>query len=207
MPLCYADGKLLRPLAPGAPLPETIGVNALTEKQAYKVIAPLSHGAAAIVAYNLYQKDLSAKIETNLKPEDYTHAGGMMQPFKGAWKIPEEGLVAFDWYEQKGFPLEKSFNFSLTGFTDRLFILCPVKDGWAVVGRSDKYLSPVAVESIQTSPNTLKLTLKESGPLVIYSKTGTPEAKGVVFEAIGNGFWKTELPAGKESIVIKKKSS
>jgi hypothetical protein len=53
LPLSYSDGELLRPLAPAIPLSESVMLSALTTPQAYRVVAPLQHGAAAFVAYNL----------------------------------------------------------------------------------------------------------------------------------------------------------
>ena len=62
--------------------------------------------------------------------------------------------------------------------------------GWAVVGRVDKYLSPAAVEELEATPTRLDLKLAESGPLMIWRAEGEPQADGVQFHPLGNGFWR-----------------
>ncbi|MHC4666735.1 MAG: hypothetical protein ACYS9T_12415 [Planctomycetota bacterium] len=90
----------------------------------------------------------------------------------------------------------------MKGFSDRLLHLCPVNNGWAVVGRTDKYLSPAAVETVSASQNELKLRLVESGPFAIWSAAGVPSAKDVRFEDQGNGLWKAHLDPGHRDMLI-----
>lgn len=56
MPLVYSSGELLRPLAPGVPLPSSFFADALVGRDEYKVIAPMTRTSAAVVAYNMSSK-------------------------------------------------------------------------------------------------------------------------------------------------------
>ncbi len=200
-PLCLADGKLLRPLAPAGPLPDSVFVDALNEPEPYRVIAPLPNHCAAVAVYNLMQSDCPTLVLAEVTPDDYTHATGMMQPYPGRWELPAEGLVAYDWHGHRGGRLGTPMQFELEGLADRLVLLCPITDGWAVIGRPDKYLSPAAVEVLSTSPDQLELRMIESGPFVIYSPT-EPTAPGSTFEPMGGELWVAEMPIEKQGQVL-----
>jgi len=196
MPLCYTDGLLIRPEAPAVPLPESLFNDALYEtRNAYKTIAPLKNKACAITAYNLSITATGSLVGT-IDQEDYTHAPSMMQPYKGFWEVPNEGLAIYDWKEQKGQKLDDAgFNFKIDGFGYQLFLLAPIRKQWAVIGRPDKYLSPSTVEILDTSTDTLVLQVKEKGPLVVYSAVGKPVSNNMSFIAMGNDFYKGD-PSG-----------
>jgi len=201
-PLCYVDGLLLRPLAPACPLPDSVFIAPMREKLPYRVIAPLSGGAAAIVAYNLYHPAPEQPIKASVTTQDYTEAGCMIQPYAGKWKLPKEGLVAYDWYARKTVKLDKPYAFELRGFTDRLIHLLPVRKGWAAIGRIDKYLSPAAVEIVSVSHDELTIKMVESGPLGIYLAQGVPSASNVSFTDAGNGLWIADIEKGSKNKVI-----
>jgi hypothetical protein len=202
MPLCMKDGKLYRPLAPAVPLPESVTLSALSEAKAYRVIAPLANGAAAIVVYNLMIPTPAEAVKTQITAEDYTHAGSFIQPAVDAWKIPKEGLVYYDWYEGKGALLNDSYSIELKGFSDRLVQLSPVVKGWSVVGCTDKYLSAAAIETIVYAKNALKIKMLEAGTLVVYNSKPVNCSTARKIENIGNGLWKIYLPDSKESTEV-----
>ena len=116
--------------------------------------------------------------------------------------MPEDGLVVYDWSLGTAEKLEGQYSFSIEGFNDRLVHLCPIQQGWAVIGRTDKYLSPAAVEVLSVLPNELKLRMVESGPLGVWSGRGVPKAAGIVFEDCGNGLFKAPIPIGEPDAVI-----
>ena len=195
-PLAYGDGELLRPLAPGAPLPDSVMMDVYQSGKAFRVIAPLANRCAAIVTYNLSHPG-DKTIKTEVTAADYTHASGMVQPYPGPWELPKEGLVLFDWRKGAGVKLDKPYSVELNGFSDRLFLLAPIRNGWAVIGARDKYLSPVAIKSVDASPEKLAVEMVESGPLVIWCAKGTPEAKGIAAKGLGNDFWQFDLPVAE----------
>lgn len=112
------------------------------------------------------------------------------------------GLVLFDWRKGAGQKLDQPYPIELTGFSDSLLLLAPIQNGWAVVGARDKYLSPVAVKTVEAHAKTLNVTMVESGPLVIWCASGTPQAKGVTAQDLGNGFWQFDLPVGQRDASI-----
>jgi len=201
-PLCYEDGELLRPLAPAAPLPDSVFVAPMKEKKPFKVIAPLTNGAAAIVAYNLYHPTPQEPIEAEVTLQDYRQASGLIQPYPGKWEAPRAGLFLYDWYKRKGRKLTGSYSFKLKGFSDRLLLLCPVRYGWAVIGRLDKYLSPAAAELLWVDRDKLKVRLAETGPFGIWLSDGRPAAEDVTFEELGRGLWKGKMKLGIKDKVI-----
>jgi len=201
-PLCYEDGELLRPVAPAAPLPDSVFIAPMRQKVAYRVIAPLAGGAASIVAYNLYHPTTEHPIQTAVTKQDYACASGMIQPYPGRWKVPREGLVVYDWYAGKAEKLGEKYTFELKAFSDRLLHLCPIRKDWAVIGRTDKYLSPAAVEVLSVSAKKLKLRMVESGPLAIWLGDGVPEAKNISFRNSGNGLWRADIRPGRRDMVI-----
>ncbi len=202
MPLCMKDGKLFRPLAPAVPLPESATLSALSEAKAYRVIAPLANGAAAIVAYNLMHPTPAKSVKTQITAEDYTHAGSFIQPAVDAWKVPNEGLVYYDWYEGKGGLLNDNYSIELKGFSDRFVQLSPVVKGWSVIGCTDKYLSAAAVETIDYEKDELKIKMSEAGTLVVYNANPVKCATAQTIEPLGNGLWKIHVPKNSENTEV-----
>jgi len=201
MPICYRDGRTLRPEAPPAPLPESIFMDPFKDGRAYRAIVPLAHQTAAVVAYNLTEPQ--QEVRGQISADDYPHASAMLQPYPGPWPAPREGLVLYDWRAAAAKKLEGTESFSLRNFNeDRLFLLCPIVDGWAIIGRSDKYLSPAAVELVSRNAGEIVLKMKESGPLAVWSSTGTARADGYDAHVTG-GLVKVDVKAGGESVTVR----
>jgi len=190
-PLCYNDGFLIRPLAPGVPSPESIFSDALYEKEKlYKVIAPLSNKSCAITTYNL-AIDNESKLSTKITAEDYRYSPVMMQPYEELWKIPEEGLVLYDWKERKGSKLESSgVDISITGFGHKLFLLCPIEKGWSVIGRPDKFLSPSTFVIKEVKQEYISIEINEPGAILFYSEKGNLKSEQMDLTNLGNDFYK-----------------
>lgn len=205
LPLCDSSGQIYRPLAPGVPLPDSVFNNPFDAGQAFRVAAPLPNGCAAVAVYNLTREGKT--VASGVHPDDYRQSAALLSPAeKKAWQTSFEGLACFDWYRQKGEKLEMRAAVELSGFSDRLFLLAPIVNGWAVIGRSDKYLAPCAVlPGIRYDSRKLALTLKESGPLVVWSADGKPvSSDGTAAEALGNNFWKFSFPQapGKKTVLL-----
>ena len=193
LPLCYEDGELLRPLAPACPLPDSVFIAPMREPKPYRVIAPLRNDSAAIVAYNLFHPTNDIPLTASVTADDYRQAGCMIQPYPGKWDVPAEGLVVYDWHLGRAAKLDDRYEFELKGFADRLLLMSPIRQGWAVIGRTDKYLCPAAVEIISASKDKLKIRLVESGPLAIWNEQGKVFAENVAFENDGTGLWKANI--------------
>ena len=76
--------------------------------------------------------------------------------------------------------------------------------GWAVIGRSDKYLPAAAIELGEVSDKEIQFTLAESGPLMIWSENGVPKMEGATFKALGNNLYQAELQieAGAKKLTV-----
>lgn len=200
-PLAFADGKVLRPMAPAIPLPKTLFNDVLMGDGAYYVIAPLTKSSAAIVAYSLSNKNLE-DIDMDITADDYTYADAMMQPYPGKREIPAEGLVYYDWYTKKGGVLKDKYTFSLKNTEDRLVLLCEIKNGWSVVGLEKKYLSPVSIHHLKADKDKLTISLKENGPFIIYSNKPILRCDNAVYEKLENGFYRITPVSEKKQFVI-----
>lgn len=206
-PLCYKDGRLLRPLAPSVPLQESLFSCAMNEKELYKVIAPLDNGAASIVCYNLYDKAEDVEISGSISKNDYKSASAMIQPYQGEWELPAGGLVVYDFYDKKVSRLDDKYDVTLKGLSDKLLHLCPINNGWAVIGDVTKYLSPSTVNNISVTKNQLKFKVHEGGDFYFWMADGKPECKMGTCKAEGEGLWSLKLDdkaAGKEVVITKK---
>jgi hypothetical protein len=202
-PLCYEDGKLLRPLAPAVPLPESLFLEYNTPEvkvressanhHPFRAIAPLVNNSAALVAYNL-ANDQQMTASVSLK--DYRSRNAMLQNSQADSKEPE--LLLWDWYEQKTILLKDEYAFELNGLSDRLLLLIPIQENWAVLGRFDKFLGPEAVRIEKISAKSITLVMKESGPLAIWLTNGIPQAEGVSFEPQGDDLFIANLPIGEK---------
>ena len=187
-PLTFDTGELLRPLAPGAPLPGSLFVDPLRTAAAYQVVAPLSGQTAAIGAFNLSLHD--APVEARITEADYQAASALIQPYPGPWALPAEGLLVFDWDSGQAKKLEGVYRVVVPNYSARLLLVCPIRNGWAVIGRTDKYLSPAGVEVIASDARTLTLHVKESGPVVVWAATGRVQSKEAEFTEVGGGLWR-----------------
>jgi hypothetical protein len=208
-PLCFADGRLLRPLAPAAPLPDSAFVDPFVGGEAYRAVAPLPNAAAALACYNLTEP--TVPVDVRVTGEEYAHAGAMLQgPDAGAWERPAEGLVIYDVKRSVALAPGEAFEATLAEFDDELLLLLPVLAGWAVVGRCDKYLPPGGVEVIDAAGGELIVRMLETGPLAVWSVGGevscdTGEAireQGAAPQS-GPSLWRVDLPVGEADVVVR----
>ena len=117
--------------------------------------------------------------------------------------MPKEGLVLYDWRDGTAEKFSAEKKFTLKNFNeDRFFLLCPVEDGWAIIGRTDKYLSPAAVAIVSRTANELVLKMTESGPLAVWSAKGQPKAGEFKSEFV-NGLLKVDVPPGDKGVTVR----
>lgn len=163
LPLIDEKGKIFRPAAPAVPTPESIFTNPLWSGEAYRVSAPAGDEAVALICYNLNVSPQHRQVTACIRPEDYLLQG----------EAPTESAVLlFDWKEQTAEKLTAVKQVELNGFTDRLFHLCPIRQGWAVVGIQKKYLSPATVEILERTDRTLTLNVRCPGTLRVWVEGG-----------------------------------
>ncbi len=201
-PFAYEDGLLLRTQAPATLLPESFFIHPFRDANVFRVIAPLEDKVAAIALFNFTEggKALSGAISA----KDYPHAGELLQPSSGPWPQPQDGLLVYDREQKKIVPLTGEFTTEIGNFGAKLFLLYPQTAGWAVIGRTDKYLPAAAVKVKSVSQDKIVFTLHESGPLAIWSNQGTPKMAGASFKDLGDNLYLAELPvaAGVREITV-----
>lgn len=200
-PIIYSDGRLLRTLAPGVPLPDSIFSDSLCDESAEQIIAPLKQKVAAIASFNLREDTM---VSATISPADYACAGGLIQPYEGLWSVSVDTVI-YDWFAKSGRAFIKPIEKNLSALECALHLIAPVQNGWAVIGRSDKYMGAMAVESVEADSGRLTLFLERAGPLVIYAES-EPTSDEYSIASLGNGFYELQIPASDEpvSVVLKR---
>jgi hypothetical protein len=189
-PLCYGDGRLLRPAAPGAPVEEDI-FYAPDSGKLMRVIAPLKNNCAAIVVFHL--EGGNAKLSTQIEPKHYQQAAEMMQPFRGEWPVPQEDLLIYEWDRKIATKLNGRYEISMSGFGVTLLQISPIQHGWSIIGRADKYLAAEAVSNIEYERESLRLRVEEGGTLVVWSDMGPPRMNGAALREIGKDLFAVDV--------------
>ncbi len=206
--LCFEDGRILRPLAPAVPAPESLFVNTYEDDRAYRVIAPLPNRAAAFISYNLTHP--GKPVSGFIQGADYTFVPGMMQDGEATWAFPSEGVLAYDVARRSAQPLGRDDRIvlDLPTFGDTFHLLVPIRHGWAVLGRVDKFLAPAGVGELTATPTALDVMLPEQGPLLLWRRDGMPAtADGTLLQSQGDGLWLLDAPVQAGAVRIHLKLS
>ncbi|HEY0946674.1 MAG TPA: Sip1-related alpha-galactosidase [Opitutaceae bacterium] len=189
MPLCFADGRLLRPLAPAQPLPDSIFEDPYESGCAYRAGAPLPHGGAAIGCYNLAHPD--RPVVGQIDPADLVSVRHML----GRGEAVTGAVVALDVRAGRAWRLSAREWFTLSAGEDALFVLSPVQHGWALLGAPDKYLAPAFVAEFTPELGRCCLAVPEPGRVWLWSATPVASAELPV-RALGESLWEIEFTPG-----------
>ncbi len=195
LPFCDIDGKVFRAKAPATLLPESFFIHPFKDKNVFRVVAPLENDVAAIALFNFTESKRT--LSSFISVKDYTYAGELLQPYAGAWDIPKEDLLVYDRDENKVVSLKEKLTYDIPDFRAKMLLLYPKKEGWAVIGRADKYLPAATVKVTAISDKKVTLILKESGPLTVWSDKGTPKMEGASFRSLGDGLYVADLKIEK----------
>lgn len=146
-PLCFDDGKILRADNPAVPSKDCLTVDPVTGGKPFKIINT-ANGCGVLAVFNLNgeNKSVSGSISS----------------------LDVEGICGeeFAFYEHfsKEFKIKKageSFKITLKDNDDfKLYIIAPLENGNANIGRTDKFLSPVSFNRNADG----SCTVIESGP-------------------------------------------
>ena len=204
LPFALADGKLLRTAAPATLLPESFFIHPFRDEKVFRVIAPLEDNVAAIALFNFSEG--GEALGGGFNSKDYTYAGELLLPNGEPWSVPEDGLLVYDRQSQSVFELGENFESEIPNFDAQLYLLYPKSKGWAVIGRSDKYLPAAAVKIQSVAKDQITFDLKESGPLMVWSANGIPKMDGATFKSVGENLYLAELPivSGSKEITLKR---
>ena len=192
-PLCFSDGRLLRPLAPGTPVEADLSY-VPDEGRLLRVIAPLPNGCAAVGIFHLESEEARGRpITTSIGPRIYQEASAMMQPYEKPWTLPVEGVVAYDVMRKTANLLSDARAVSMSEFGCVLLQLSPVRDGWSLVGREDKYLPGSAVRDLEYANDHMSFAVEEEGRIVVWSTHGTPSVQGIAMVAFAPNLYVGEV--------------
>ena len=164
LPLIDEEGRIFRPEAPAIPTPESLITNPLKDGKGYRVFAPTGDEAVSIVCYNLNTSSSHHQVKAAINPADYS----LRETMSGKATPRAERILLYDWEQQTAEELTAGKEITMEGFTDRLFHLCPIRNGWAVVGIQEKFLSPATAEIISSNPKQLKLNILCPGNLRVW---------------------------------------
>lgn len=147
MPLCLNNGKILRCDRPGIPTIDCIAKNPTTSKEALKIqnIAG-DYGIMAVVNIDKNEGEVKAKICKNMIDGLFGEEYAVYEHYSKEVRI------------LKG---DEFFETTLSSPDDyRLYIFAPLKDGFAAIGRTDKFISPKTIKYVDGK----KIVLVEDGP-------------------------------------------
>lgn len=177
-PLHLSDGRILRPLAPAVPMPESVFIDPYEDDSAYRVIAPLPHGCAALAAYNLTHPGKIVRGRWHIN--DLQHRDAMLSSsdaYTSARPASDERqILLYDTLARTTRLLTSDtpeVPFTISSLTDAFIILSPIIRGWALIGNPDKYLPPAFVTRFEVSADGSAATLSgaEAGPALLWHQS------------------------------------
>ena len=151
-PLVYSDGRILRCDLVATPAIDCLTVDPLKSKSAFKIWNRVGN-FGVVAAFNINSKNNS--VSANVSPSDCGLPAGdyaIYEYFSKSCKAVKKG-------EAMEFLLKDNDCY-------KLFIISPINDGVAVIGRPDKFICPHAVKSFDSQ----SAVLSEDGELVFYSE-------------------------------------
>lgn len=154
MPLCLESGKILRCDRPAVPTFDCITVDPATSGKAMKLQNTVgAYGVMAVVNLDAEEKPVTATI-----------SGRQIDGFAA------QEYVVYDHFrkEIKILKNNESFEVTLSSPDDyKLFIFAPLHNGFAAIGRTDKFISPKTIRYVHKED----IVLEEDGPYA-YVKDG-----------------------------------
>lgn len=133
--LCFGDGRILRAENAAMPVRECLFENPLSSSRPFAIFNRW-RGSVALAAFDLNEKDGKAEGSFDLSQ----------------FAFGSESVAVYDFFERKAqiLPSGAAVDVSLKDRGDfRLFILSEYRNGAALLGRTDKFLSPAAVTAFR----------------------------------------------------------
>ena len=171
LPLIDEEGKLFRPEAPAIPTPESVITNPLQDGKAYRVFAPTGDETVSLICYNLNTSPRYHNVQAMISKADYLLRETMTEKAKPN----DQRIILYDWAKQAATELTTDKQIILEGFTDQLYHLCPVANGWAVIGVQEKFLSPSTVRILTRNDKQLTLDVLCPGTVKVWVESGNKQ--------------------------------
>ena len=150
-PLCFNDGKILRCDRPALPARDSLVGNPEDNGKMFK-IQNICKGAGLVAVFNLDKGN--RPVDGFISPDDVEGIEG-------------EEFAVYEYFSHKFYTLSKSekVEIQLDNKDDfRLYVFVPIINGFAAIGRTDKYISSYAVKGVDGD----KIELIEDGPYAYY---------------------------------------
>ena len=182
-PLCFSDGRILRPDLVAVPTEDCLLTDMAHADRPLKVMN-MAGDSAYVAAFHLELEERA--ITGTLSPHEIPGLQGdrflLYEYFSGEWKL----LMA-----------DESYSFTLNGADDfRLFSLTPVVGGTAIVGDARKFISVRAVTHAEPG----RICLREGGLLKLYREmpitAASDENENELPFTADRGFCTLDVPAG-----------
>lgn len=165
-PLILADGRVLRCEQNGVPTEDCLFQNP-SEKGVPLKIWNKSNDSMIIASFNINQ--YGKKVKGEIGPQNI--------PFVG-----DSQYILYDHFKRKTYILDKDSYIPITLKDNEvsLFLLTPIREGFAVCGLLNKYVSPAAIEKQYHIGEKLIIVLKGGGGLFGFYSEEKP--KGVLVD-------------------------
>lgn len=146
-PLALADGRILRCDRPCVPTGDCVAEDPTTSGKALKLQNMAGeHGVLAVLNLDSEERPVSAVISGDQIDGFAAEEYAVYEHFSGSCSVLKKG---------------ESFTVTLSDSDDyRLYILAPIRNGFGVIGRTDKFISPKTVASVSGT----EVRLTEPGP-------------------------------------------
>lgn len=159
-PLCFSDGRILRPDRVAVPTADCLLSDMTVEAKPMKVMN-ITGKVGYIAAFNLHTDGTA--VEGSVSPSEIPGLAGekfvLYEHFSGEYRVMAP---------------EDTFSFTLKDADDfRLFAFAPVEGGIAIIGDADKFIGAKAVTA--SAPGSV--TMYEGGVLKLWSKQPVTSAK------------------------------
>ncbi len=153
-PLCFDDGRILRCDRSGMPTADCLLDDPRTSGKPFKIQNRIGR-AGVVAAFHIAEED--GPLDGTIRPSDIPGLEGkefvVYEYFtEGRWRIPKDGVLHFTLSDREDL---------------RIYTLIPYENGFAPIGRIDKYLPYAAI----TAQIGEAVTLYEPGPYA-YDKDG-----------------------------------
>jgi len=154
--LCLTDGRILRPDTPAVPSRDIIFADPYEKNIPLKACTQV--GKVGLIAVFNVNKS-SQKIEARVSSKDLI-------------SIPKdaEGYLVYQHFADKALRLneEQELRVTLDELDCELFTFSPIKDGLAVIGLTDKFISPASVQKVTRHKDEIWVIVSEPGPFLAY---------------------------------------
>ncbi len=151
MPLVLQDGRILRCDRPGMPTRDCLTVDPRKNGTPFK-IQNTANGCGILAVFNLDENGKS--VNGTVSPADIPGLDG-------------DSFAVYEHFSRTLTVLKKdaALSLSLRDIDDlRLYVIAPIRDGFAVIGRTDKFISPKTVRDVRGR----HVTLHEAGEYAVY---------------------------------------